>query len=570
MKSLFLGKIKDLKKEGDKQLVAVDLLKKGEYYHPKAPGQKLIVDDSLINDLVENFKKGIAGNTIPSNIDHQNKSCFPSPAWLVDMTPTKDGLVGIAEINDDKLAEDIRSKRIRFVSPEIRTNYKDTKSGGLYRVMRAFAWTNFPWIKGAEAAQIINLSEASHDYEEDTDLSEAVQSNLYRKLVDAIEDIYDSKKDFWEKTESFQSSSYYTDKIARIIFLSPYQQILALTKVMGEINKCIFEVFNTKNQLNNDPEIKEEIFEKTQKLQEIFSKILEDIEQKAEVNKEDSDDQEIQENDLSEQDNQNINDKDGDNVEDTQESENDEDQIPLQCNSCLKLASGTCPFIDIKSKQAAAGDGNCPQYIDVKSSTSFDTEPKNEESENEQDLSEATMTIEELKKMLEEQSATIAALSSQVGGLMTDKEALQNRLNLSEQTAEQVRIESARQNDRLFVDGLLKAGKINVPQGDILLSMLASERGDNDIELSEEFKSLSTRELMDRFINEFPKATPVEDKSTAEVQGNPGQVNLSEYEKREVEITTRAKEMAGNDPNYTKYYGAAAREVISKHSRGER
>ena len=165
----FLGKV-DLKEGGLDKLVRVQLLREGEWSHPKAPGGKLRIDRKTLETFHRNFKDGIVGEVVPMNEAHEDKTFRRAKGWVKDMELTDEGLVGYVEPTPD-IMKAVENKEVRFVSCELDMNFRDPESGKQTQVIRGVAWTNVPYIKRMKPAEVVNLAEfdddpdAGEDYE---------------------------------------------------------------------------------------------------------------------------------------------------------------------------------------------------------------------------------------------------------------------------------------------------------------------------------------------------------------------------------------------------------------------
>lgn len=147
--------------------VRVQILRKGEWVHPSAPGGVLRVDDSLLQAIEEAFRSGVRGKEVPANINH--KSDDFAVGWLREVQRENGALYGIVDVVDEGVARALKEQKLRYCSAEIAFNYVDPETQQEYpAVLKGVAFTNFPFIKQMQPAEVLNLSEIQevHDMEE--------------------------------------------------------------------------------------------------------------------------------------------------------------------------------------------------------------------------------------------------------------------------------------------------------------------------------------------------------------------------------------------------------------------
>ncbi|GIV22140.1 MAG: hypothetical protein KatS3mg023_3891 [Armatimonadota bacterium] len=143
---------------GSPSRVKVQILRSGEWKHPSAPGGVLRVDDELLSALEESFRSGVRGKELPVNLNH--KMTDFAVGWLRDVKREGDSLVGIVDVVDSETAKAIQEQKLRYSSAEILFNYTDPETQQTYpAVLKGLAFTNYPFIKRLEPAQVVNLSE---------------------------------------------------------------------------------------------------------------------------------------------------------------------------------------------------------------------------------------------------------------------------------------------------------------------------------------------------------------------------------------------------------------------------
>lgn len=162
--SYFLSSI-DL--SGSPARVKVQVLRKGEWKHPSAPGGVLKIDDATLDALEHAFRSGVRGKELPVNLDHKHDTFVVG--WLRDLHREGDALVGYVDVVDKDVANAIREQKLRYSSAELLFHYTDPETQQEYpAVLKGLALTNYPFIKQMQPAEVLNLSEIEevHDMEE--------------------------------------------------------------------------------------------------------------------------------------------------------------------------------------------------------------------------------------------------------------------------------------------------------------------------------------------------------------------------------------------------------------------
>lgn len=173
----WLGRIVALSEAGGAPRVRVQLLREGRFLHPAAPRnangeRELVIDETLLTEIKANFDAGVKGFELPSNMNHDDPKFTKSKGWLKSMAIERgeEGLTLWGEVEPTSdVAEDIKHKRIKYVSPEIVFNEQHPELRKKITAMRGFAWTNIPYIKNMRPATVLNFAEV--DIDEDPDSS---------------------------------------------------------------------------------------------------------------------------------------------------------------------------------------------------------------------------------------------------------------------------------------------------------------------------------------------------------------------------------------------------------------
>lgn len=150
----------DMVELGESKVFKKQLLRFSDWIHPNDPSKKLSVDKSFAQQLVDNFKKRVAGR-VPVPVEHWRYNTNDSMAnagELVDLSVEDDGIYGTIEVKRDNVAQDIQDGILFDVSASFDENYQDKESGRfLGPVMRHVALVNKPYIKGLNP--FVSLSE---------------------------------------------------------------------------------------------------------------------------------------------------------------------------------------------------------------------------------------------------------------------------------------------------------------------------------------------------------------------------------------------------------------------------
>lgn len=158
----------------------------GTWKHPVYG--KIEGTQQLFNQFISNMKANVLGRQSFIRIGHDKggKQVFgdaEAEAWIEDVVQEGDVLYAIATPTNEKVAEDIRSKRYRFASAEYEPNYID-KETGLPRgaVLSAVSLTNEPFLTKLPEAVVLSDPEGSFylDYEE---VKPTMEKDFLKKLA---------------------------------------------------------------------------------------------------------------------------------------------------------------------------------------------------------------------------------------------------------------------------------------------------------------------------------------------------------------------------------------------------
>lgn len=158
--------------------VRVQVLRKGRWKHPAAPNGILEVDDQMLDTLEQAFRSGVRGTELPVNLNHKQDDFVVG--WLRDLRREGDALVGYVDVVDRDVAQALREQKLRYSSAEVLFNYTDPETQQTYpAVLKGLAFTNYPFIKMMQPAEVLNLSEI-----EEVQLMEERLSEIEARLAE--------------------------------------------------------------------------------------------------------------------------------------------------------------------------------------------------------------------------------------------------------------------------------------------------------------------------------------------------------------------------------------------------
>jgi hypothetical protein len=587
----YIGQVISLDETQSKKRAKVQMLRTGDWYHPKAPNQRLNITDETILEFTDNFKKAIKGPQLPTNDNHDDPEFRRSLAWIVDMVPSPGKLDAVVEFADDSLYEDVKSGKVKYFSPEIQFDWLNPEDKKRYNVIKGAAWTNIPYLKGMNPAEVINLCEI---LETDEKLCDEMQKEPKARFKDAVEHLWKDVTDLGHEDEC-------TWRFSREQFQKRFDDLLSMkgTKDKSKFIWCWNQLdVLTTSELSD---MKKRFPDLTGSIQEVEGRMksalndLMAITYRDEVKLADMggqtnvDDRRLKNNTSPDED-----DNDRNNVDTDREADQDDElnktnaldpdaqdpSIPAQCNSCTKLQEGTCPFQGINVKMAAAGDGNCPQYV----STQAQLAPRGDGSDvsgddghvggsgvNFSEHKEESMPGENEPQVnlaeFQVLQTQVTSLSETLQNVVTENQDLKSKLNDSEKRRQEAQATA-------FADRYLTTGKITPAQHTIVLSMLAIERGDTDVKLSDGETSASIETLLSELLEANETQISLNNENvTEDVPGRPNSrsANLSEHEALGSKFEARAKEIAAAEGGpWTNHYSRAAREITAEQTKAKR
>jgi len=145
----------------DEHIVDIEILRSGEWKHPKAPGGILSLPKAKLEEFKQNFDNQVVGDSLPLDIDHKPAKTG-AVGWLKKMwINTKDNVAHLfarLDITDPDTQEAVKNGSLKYFSPQIIINYEDPETGKFYDLIRSGALTAWPFIKGMQPA-VCNFSE---------------------------------------------------------------------------------------------------------------------------------------------------------------------------------------------------------------------------------------------------------------------------------------------------------------------------------------------------------------------------------------------------------------------------
>ena len=577
------------KEQNRKPRARIQLLREGEWYHPSAPNQRLKIDSKLLDEIVENFKSGVRGTELPTNENHADPNCTRSPAWVVDMEKApQGGLYGVLEFTDEKLFDDVKSGKVKYISPELQFGWVDPATGRKHNVMKAAAFTNFPYLKGMEPAKILNLSEVA---ELDHDLVALSCYKDFNKALDELkEELEEHGVDDWSGfaeglKKLFKKVDNHDDAQDAIDMANNLANELAQYKKFVAMGNATAHAIVSRYAAPLDTAMKKLLTEKGIPLSEVNLGIL-DI-PGADPSSPAMDEPESSDPTMGNDPDNPTTDMNGNpdpqSLSGALDPDANNQSLPMQCGSCAKLMDGSCPFQGVDVKIAAAADGNCPQYLSKQAQVTDSGDqtmpdrvaggsstPDTDVTRANANLGESTSNGEnnDMPKTLEEMEAMIAALSEKVTSLEATGAGQANLAEVDNLRAQLAAIQSEKVSDsrKTILNRFVENGKITPAQAQICLSMFAVNDGATDVKLSDgqtdaTFETLLS-ELLESIEQQVPLAESGANANVRRAAGEPTAAGKTEHENHFEKYMNRAKEIAlaeGGDAGI--HLGRAMREV---------
>jgi len=144
-----------------KHIIDIEILREGKWTHPEAPDGTLEIEKSDLDTFQKNFEDAVVGDRLPVDLEHKPEKGH-AIGWILKLWQTlKKGswhLWAKIDVTDERAQENLKNGSLRYISPQLLVNWQNPEDNKLYDVIRSAALTNYPFIKGMQAA-IVNFSE---------------------------------------------------------------------------------------------------------------------------------------------------------------------------------------------------------------------------------------------------------------------------------------------------------------------------------------------------------------------------------------------------------------------------
>jgi len=144
-----------------KHTIDIEILREGKWTHPEAPDGTLEIEKSDLDTFQKNFEDAVVGDRLPVDLEHKPEKGH-AIGWILKLWQTlKKGswhLWAKIDVTDEQAQENLKNGSLRYISPQLLVNWQNPEDNKLYDVIRSAALTNYPFIKGMQAA-IVNFSE---------------------------------------------------------------------------------------------------------------------------------------------------------------------------------------------------------------------------------------------------------------------------------------------------------------------------------------------------------------------------------------------------------------------------
>lgn len=188
-----------------KHLIDIEILREGKWTHPEAPDGTLEIEKSDLNTFQKNFEDAVVGDRLPVDLEHKPEKGH-AIGWILKLWQTlKNGswhLWAKIDVTDEKTQENLKNGSLRYISPQLLINWQNPEDNKLYDVIRSAALTNYPFIKGMQAA-IVNFSEIEGG--EQTMLTEEQLKELDKTLKTKETELKDKEEKLNTREESIET-----------------------------------------------------------------------------------------------------------------------------------------------------------------------------------------------------------------------------------------------------------------------------------------------------------------------------------------------------------------------------
>jgi Mu-like prophage I protein len=178
------------------RLFKKQLLRYGEYAHPNVSGEKLVVDETMVDSIIANFSAKVCDIVqvpVANDSNAHVEDPFRNIGEVVDLTKEKDGLYGFIDVRKAEAAEDL-GKTLIGASAMIHMNYTDTRSGKkVGPTLLHAAITNRPYIVDMADFEEIVAASADNYGERPVVLTDKEENGMATKeeLIQQLRDEYE-------------------------------------------------------------------------------------------------------------------------------------------------------------------------------------------------------------------------------------------------------------------------------------------------------------------------------------------------------------------------------------------
>lgn len=203
----------------------VQILRKGRWYHPKAAGQELVVDDRLLQEIEQRFHEGVFGAELPVNLNHTDDAT-DSKGWVRRVYRQGDALYADIEVVDPTVDERIQQNRLRYASAELLFNWLEPERRERMNALRAIALTNRPYIKGMQPIEPLNLSEFGKEENRMSHTTIQLSADEYQAMQERLERLELLERRVEELTQATEGLAQAHADSQRETMLSEYQSVI--------------------------------------------------------------------------------------------------------------------------------------------------------------------------------------------------------------------------------------------------------------------------------------------------------------------------------------------------------
>jgi hypothetical protein len=256
-------------------------------------------------------------------------------------------------------------------------------------------------------------------------------------------------------------------------------------------------------------------------------------------------------------------------LSDAKDSDAQDSGLPDQCRACALLYSGSCPFVNIDSKMAAAGDETCPRYEQMDSGSE----------DNQAQSEETTMSEDKDKTKIEDQATEITNLHEASKEKDEEIIALSEKVKEADEKFAKLEFDRHRDSDVALLSELTGAGKLTPAMAKTADTIMLLMRGaEGQVNLSEaaggEQVDLSADDndpmvLFASLLKEIDQQVNLNEEG-GEITDDNGRVVDESATKGSLDLSDRIKKRAEEKArtlgitDLSEVYGDAAREISAE------